>query len=1178
VNDDGKIVLYCNGNYGTGDSQGNVIPPGTAPGASTHDALWVDANNPEDWPEDWNGPNLDNELRVISIQFRVWRLSKPGVRLALTEISGRLEKDLSDDVIEQSNTFEMSDHSFVAPFGTASSNVASVTLSNLDGRYSNNNKFLIGSTEPNLYYGIIDKHVKFAMDIAVDNSPIDEVGEDQWLRQFTMRAEEWSSDKGTATVSLKDDSLILQEIKPNKMLLQSAARKSNRAVDLSAKEIIAQLLDSIGYTNYHFDTDDIDRSIPVTFWWADAEQTVWDYISEIAQSTQIAVYFDRYGILQFMPLRTMYTKRNPAAVITTEDLTYDDGITMLSNAIDVQRDRQYEANVVNLTYHRTSLSDTNSVGVPQMESVWEPEGTTVLRASGLGASLNSNAHNSPGADYSIKINANDARSWPFSGMVSVDGELITYNAKKYWYYEKKGKRVFKYITSNDEKSALDKQNPKFAYRNAYDGRLRISERGVWESNRRAHYVDVNGYTYRLHNAKRPVTVWTKGVKQDKSNSIIRMATNSNAHAKNTTYTISRGSTLGEMPKFYGTRLRFPTSGYRDGAAGVAFSLGTNESGIYVKLSRTKLVSREKRQFGHELTINTINRDGYTKSIASKGIPLDIAASTWYDLDVAIFPVYEVGGSVVNYRVHAMVNGVSRLIAEYPVSSFNNDLGNFKSGRFGLFVQGYTACDFEYLYAYSDPIADTLDESGFFDRIKGGYSSTQGDREITFDTKRKSRVVKKKNSRKTTRQVYNYRYNTEFFDDFGPIVHEVRPFDVKFNSDTPVVSSNLYFSNDYQVMCPEYAGTPFGAKFLMVNVARENAVLSGEDTLTFGPDNSITQAMLIYGRKINIDDTSTLTVRDDGAVARRGEVALDIDAKWIQTDTAARKLASYVLAAWGTPMDSLQVEMFGDPRMDIGDIVSVYAPDEGIGKSSDTAVSTVKSLNTYIVNSVTHNYSSGLTTALELRSLRKNDYELSDYEELLAANKNNMIYNSRFEIDENSNDWPDFWQFKSNLSMTWKKGSTIAKSDSVNSVLIRGKIPFPSDTSKISATQSYIVPPRYDTVTGQRVDGNFPHSVGDYFHAEVRVKANYHAFVGLRMYGYGTSKSGEIAMEKVELQAGESKTIKIDGRFTDAGYTSMLPLVYFYNSSGRWGASTKHSFVVDMMYFRSDPVKQNTLPG
>ncbi len=198
----------------------------------------------------------------------------------------------------------------------------------------------------------------------------------------------------------------------------------------------------------------------------------------------------------------------------------------------------------------------------------------------------------------------------------------------------------------------------------------------------------------------------------------------------------------------------------------------------------------------------------------------------------------------------------------------------------------------------------------------------------------------------------------FFDEFGPICHEVREYRVKFDKG-PVLHSRLYLSNDYQILLPEYSSDPFGAKFVVANAARQNAIVNGEDTLAFGPQNAINQHFLIYGRALVQKEAETVTERDESAIQRRGRIATEISSKWVQSKEAASDLGAWINEHWSNSADEVNATIFGNPLIEVGDVVSVEYPE--ISATADT--------HRYFVIGVSNSFDDGIETTLLLRRAR-----------------------------------------------------------------------------------------------------------------------------------------------------------------------------------------------------------------
>ncbi|QAX95797.1 minor tail protein [Streptomyces phage Teutsch] len=833
----------------------------------------------------------DNPVKLKGIRIKVNTISALGKYLELIEMSLRLEQDLTATLISSDSSFSMGTTSFVTPLGGASSNTASIQLSNIDGRYNNTN-------DESLFYGLIDKNVKFTYNIGYDTTPVGGSGM-VYIREYTMFADSWSGQgEETATVSMKDASKFLQEMKPPKMFFEN----------MTLARIVWQLCDIMGFSDYAYEKIDDDKATIVPYFWTDGEKTIWEIFSSLAITTQSAIYFDEFGILQILTRDKAYNLGNPIAWQL-------DGLlngTKQPDIVDLSQKYDYEANNVTVRYSKATMSETQQGRTPVMDIVWQPEGDVVLRSSQLREAMNS-------SQTFIRMTGSEAATWPYSGIIECEGELMRYNSKGYWYYNKSGVSTFRALKSADEKKQVDEElsHPDLKFKNAFSGWFGISERGLWNTYPAAHTDDANGYGVRVANYKGDYKTWRGGFVHNKDQSTISLKATTTTNV-NTCYVASRGSETDKSIWYVGTRVRFRDSGYNHGMAGIAFNLGTKDKGYFLELCRTDRLPGG-RKYQNEVNFYIRRSNGKLERFGpdkGKGVAMAISKNVWYDIDIAIRMengVYGDPGAFVGHVIQVSINGQNKMTFTIPVSKKEP-----LTGRFGCFTRGSTHADFEYLYGNGTTEDLHIDTTGFFDRIRGGIVSSQAYTEWLYKWHYTSHIVKKK------KKYLWARYANRFFDDFGAICHEVREFDVKFDK-APAVHSNIYFSNDTQIVCPEYQSDPFGAKFILANAYRSNAIVNGEDTLTYGPDNSIEQKLMIYGRTITKEDEKTIVSTNDDAVLRRGQVDTEIQPEWIQTESGAQALADWVTHHWADGCDEVEAEIFGNPLIQLGDIVSVNYP-------------------------------------------------------------------------------------------------------------------------------------------------------------------------------------------------------------------------------------------------------------
>jgi hypothetical protein len=841
---------------------------------------------------------LNNPMKVKGVRLRINTISSVGKYFELIEMSARLEQDLTDTLISSDSQFDMGTTSFVTPLGSASSNTASLQLSNIDGRYN-------GTNTESLFYNLIDKNVKMTYRMGLDTAPVGGGGK-VYITEYTMFVDNWTGQgEEVSVVSLKDASKFLQEIKPPKMFFEN----------MTIGRIVWQLCDIIGFSDYNYDKTDDDKATVIPYFWTDGERTLWEIFSSLASTTQSAIFFDEFGILQILTRDKAYNLGNPVAW----QLDAVQNGTKLPDIVELSVKEDFEANNVSVRYAKTAMSESKG-RTPVMDIVWQPEGDVVLRSSQLREGMTAD-------QMFIRTTVNEAASWPYEGIVEVEGELIRYRGKGYGYYNKSKVLTFKEIHSVDEKKQVDEElsHPDLKFKNYFNGWFRIVERGLWNTAPAVHANDANGYGVRVASINGNYKTWRGGFVHNSNESTISLKATTNAKLS-TCYVASRGNETDKSIWYVGTSVRFRNSGYKNGMAGVAFNLGSKDRGYYVELCRTdRLPGGRKTQ--NELSFYIRREDGKFERYGpngGKGVAMAVSKNVWYDIDIAVRMengVYGNPGAFVGHVIQISVNGQVKMTLTIPVTKKLP-----LTSRFGVFTRGSTHADFEYLYGNGSTEDLHLDTTGFFDRIRGGIVSSQAYTEWVYKWHYTTHMIKKRKKK------VRARYLQRFFDDFGPICHEVREFDVTFDK-FPAVHSNLYFSNDTQVVCPEYSADPFGAKFILANAYRSNAILNGEDRLTYGADNPIEQKLMIYGRTVNKEDEKTVESKNEDAIRRRGQVDTEIQPEWIQSESGAKSLADWITHHWSEGNDEVEAEIFGNPLIQLGDLVSVNYPQKNFSPTT-----------------------------------------------------------------------------------------------------------------------------------------------------------------------------------------------------------------------------------------------------
>lgn len=844
----------------------------------------------------------------------------------LIELAAFRQADLTNRLISVEDTFDISEPSLLYPIGTLTSNEANISLSNydevggvlVDGYFNRDNP-------DGVYYGLLEPNVEFRLSYVYD---VDDV--DYEVQQFVMYGDVWAGlITDTVTVELKDYSKFFDEIYPRAALYE----------DLTVPQIFQRVLDSVGYTNYIIDRRDtvVEHVIPV--FWVTGEENIWEVLDDLAKGTQTGIYFDGFGNLQIKTRDAAFDEtESPVWTLRGEDAA---GVA-LADIISPEQDEASSVNHVTITYKATHWDSVGSNGVAALQKVWEPEGTVTLRATQLLQDL-------PGNGSRINISPQEIRYWPYSGLVQIQGEIIRYDGKVFAYYTG-GTRNVVIVKSEDE---YRKYNAKTAsglrHKNSFTGALVIptvagspdDARGLWNSEQKAHGVEANGYSVRSvhYTSGAPVTDSTaKGFQQIKSQSKVRLSGGAKAGSNHVTLA-TRGAAVDTGYYMYGTRFNFVKQKGLQQFGGIVINNSNavgKEDGYYIEVRPTSKFGAAERKVGNEVLV--YSRKGNAMHLYDKGFATAIAEGLEYELDVG----YQDGGAGSDI-ITVWLNG--QMVVQTHASTNKNAW----NGKFGMYVRGHSKIEYEYLYGMARPGEEQADDSTFFNLKEGGFTGGFWDREWVYKWRTKTRRVKKKTYK------YKQRFNRMFFDEFGPYVHEVREFDVKFDPN-PVQHSRLYMSNTWAVICTEYRSTPFGAHFVLANASRNNAVVNGDETLRFANEGAGNRVLTAIGRVLVMSEDATVVIKNDDAIRMRGKVEAELDSPWIQTEDMANNVGEWIKDHWGDGVDEFTVEIFGNPLIEITDVIAIEYPQKFMDSST----------HRFFVTSAKTEFDMGVKTSLTLR--------------------------------------------------------------------------------------------------------------------------------------------------------------------------------------------------------------------
>lgn len=272
-------------------------------------------------------------------------------RMQVVEVSPRLEVDLSYYTMSISTNEQLDNKQNPLPISAISSNMATITLSNVPLKVSSQvlSLFSNNSTD-SLLKGLFKNYVKFYINYLIkDDVPNESVASNKVIRGGVYYADSWDGrDIERTTVTAYDISKYLQILQPTDFVSKSQ----------DVFKTISNILDFAGFSDYDYDslkrvtnrsvgqsgnTKNNTSPIEMRFFAVDGQaQKVFDVLREIFEVYQIGAYIDSYGVMKFLNIDMILdnTKsidlllhdNNEDQSVTTE-LGYTSNLTVSPNIV-----------------------------------------------------------------------------------------------------------------------------------------------------------------------------------------------------------------------------------------------------------------------------------------------------------------------------------------------------------------------------------------------------------------------------------------------------------------------------------------------------------------------------------------------------------------------------------------------------------------------------------------------------------------------------------------------------------------------------------------------------------------------------------------------------------------------------------------------------------------------------
>jgi hypothetical protein len=875
--------------------------------------------------------------------------SNTGKFLAVLELSPRWVIDISDDIqdFEISKETTINDDS-ILPVGTLSSNLLSLNIAKFD---ESNNILQEYNRDSEIDSSVmyLDKNAIISPYIVVNDG-----SSDVKIQQGKYYMVEWSlSEFGSSSIRALDSSKILQDTIAPLILVQ----------DMPATAIIRRVLDSIGYSNYNINIAQNDKSIPVVrYFWTKDGQTVWECLQDLCRDMQINMFVDNNDIMQIYSRDAIYdSQRTKDWIFTNEEISSNGSVSYIPNIISLNKKEKVAGNSVKVLWSAPGVS---GYVANNAAPVW------ISSEDGLAAGTLATNLNETETGY-ININLqsvdqlidSDLIIPDFSGFLLIDTEVIEYEGLEFEYYKASDstKQTVLITNASDfwKHYSLAKTDAQNINTFKASGRYKIKKRAALGTSAKSHNGNGNATVsvYGPIDLTAPGDVAFKGdlnqiyssakdawnAKSSKIGKSFYPVTNfDKSKSHYTSGVIAFDSiTTSSKPGFYsiGTRMFFDNqfdTGLKDSystdqVGGFTVFAGDNGKKGYHVIVSTTAGSRSSKDIRILKTtangLTTVLKDSQTNAISTFA---GVYAAQSYNVDVLVKSTYGTGGSLVKNTLTIFINGF-RIDAEDTASPLS------PSNKVGLLC-GQGIVYYDYVYGLNIPEKSNLTDIDYTSlNSKGSYKYNGVYSDDTISMLFGDLVY----SSGETRDSRN-----GSLKEFGSVVRQIKRIKVRYDSANPAIPLYLSSGVNKNVNIMSSKLQPFTAEMLVMNNT------SGFVNLADGQYNTFQ----VVGTPIV--DGGVVEYSTDSPDSRAKKYPVQFDSTWIQSATDAKSLADWITSTQLNKGQSVEMEVFGNPLINPGDIIGINYPLQDLSVSNKT----------YIVTSVRLGFSQGVNTNIVCRAI------------------------------------------------------------------------------------------------------------------------------------------------------------------------------------------------------------------
>jgi hypothetical protein len=905
---------------------------------------------------------------ISGLKLQINNISTAGGYLGIIEISARLVRDVTS-ILESFNISQNSSDSIngLVPVGDVTANYLRLSLNAYDKSYDNYDKTnAFNKNKLSLYENITVRPY-----VIVESERID-------LGVFYL--DSYDVDEfGEVSINALDGARELQYIKPPDIVTK----------DMSTVAIIRRLLDSVGFSNYKFNLTENDTSIVAPYYWyTDPQKTVWEHIQDLCKDTQMIAVFDNKDVLQFYPRGYIFnTAKTPDASFRYSNTA--DGKLANISGISIENVPSVKAIKVMYSPQLTSNYDGDADNLYTSPVV-------TLGSAALMADLPKTASAETDAPKGViklrpvEISGAAQQFYSYAGYLVLGKEIIEYDAIRFVYEPASGSPAVAYKWIKNESDI--QSNLGLAKPNTFKptGAYRIKERNVFNAVSSdadlTHSANIdslrNEWTGQkwnsetgnltLDNSESLFTLKEVPVKDENGNDLANPNNLFSAIPRSMMTIFAPLGTLKDSTqdptikepvpnKIYslvtannakylsgdnfvlGTNMYFPllknskdeATGEQRTISGIAFSLNsTNKSGYFLSVATTQNTSADKsfRELSfYKIVDGKLVRMADSQREDDGSILTGISGGRLYRIDIRANYSTPTGGSSKVLTLRISINNKEFIVVDTSPITITEKIGLAS-------LQGVSA--FDYVYA------SAINEEDFTaDKRYNPYKGFMGG---------ESTIIKTFGD-----FIFNQKGQTEsvsWVREFGPVARELKKITARYTTPGFPLYPSLVNNPDVTI-----AGTSidsFGMDVYVIN-----------NTGTFTDlANSEEKQFIVVGNSIVPSDPFEYI--DPALTDEEKKEIVGFDSTWIQKESEAIELSKFMTNQWSKQQKVVTVETFLNPLIQIGDVVEISYPDNGLYSSENATIPTGFVANKFVVLSIdsTYDKDSPPTTNISCRSI------------------------------------------------------------------------------------------------------------------------------------------------------------------------------------------------------------------